>query len=282
MASPHHRNAPSIGASLREYGRGLAGGLLFSLPLLYTMEMWWTGFIAAPERLLLMLAFTFVLLLGYNRFAGLREDASAIEIAIDSVEELGLGLITAAGVLYLLGRIGPGVAGHEAIGKIAVEASVVAIGYSIGTAQLGIEDDTGGPGESEKHPSFAGHLLLAFCGAIVFAANVAPTEEVVMIAIETGSARLTGLALLSVALAALVLYHVRFVRSDRFSHARGALDVVLGSAATYAVALVASAVVLWFFGRFDGHSLHICIAETVVLGFPAVLGASAGRLLLLR
>ncbi|HEX6178184.1 MAG TPA: TIGR02587 family membrane protein, partial [Thermoanaerobaculia bacterium] len=280
MASPRNGNAPSIAESLREYGRGLAGGLLFSLPLLYTMEMWWTGFIASPERLLLMLVFTFVLLLGYNRFAGLREDASAIEIAIDSVEELGLGLITAAGVLYLLGRIGPGVAWHEVIGKTVVEASVVAIGYSIGTAQLGIEENTGLPGQSEKNPSFAGHLLLAFCGAIVFAANVAPTEEVVMIAIETGAARLAGLALLSVGLAALVLYHVRFVRSDRFSQAEGALDVVVGSAATYATALVATAVVLWFFGRYEGHALDICIAETIVLGFPAVLGASAGRLLL--
>ncbi|HEX4668040.1 MAG TPA: DUF2391 family protein, partial [Chthoniobacterales bacterium] len=36
---------PSIGDSLREYARGIAGGLMFSLPLLYTMEVWWTGFI---------------------------------------------------------------------------------------------------------------------------------------------------------------------------------------------------------------------------------------------
>jgi hypothetical protein len=30
----------STGESLREYGRGVAGGLLFSLPLLYTVEVW--------------------------------------------------------------------------------------------------------------------------------------------------------------------------------------------------------------------------------------------------
>ncbi len=39
--------------SLREYGRGLAGGLLFSLPLIYTMEVWWAGIIAAVVALLL-------------------------------------------------------------------------------------------------------------------------------------------------------------------------------------------------------------------------------------
>lgn len=32
-------------ASLQEYARGIAGGLIFSLPLLYTMEVWWAGFI---------------------------------------------------------------------------------------------------------------------------------------------------------------------------------------------------------------------------------------------
>ncbi len=38
-------------ATLQEYSRGLIGGLLFGLPLLYTMEVWWTGFLAGPLRL---------------------------------------------------------------------------------------------------------------------------------------------------------------------------------------------------------------------------------------
>jgi len=33
----HHR---STAESLQEYGRGIAGGLMFSIPLLYTMEVW--------------------------------------------------------------------------------------------------------------------------------------------------------------------------------------------------------------------------------------------------
>ncbi|MDQ3135846.1 MAG: TIGR02587 family membrane protein, partial [Acidobacteriota bacterium] len=35
-----------IKKSLQEYARGVAGGLLFSLPLLYTMEVWWMGVVA--------------------------------------------------------------------------------------------------------------------------------------------------------------------------------------------------------------------------------------------
>jgi Putative integral membrane protein (DUF2391) len=40
----------SITKSLQEYGRGVAGGLMFSLPLLYTMEVWWAGFNTHPYR----------------------------------------------------------------------------------------------------------------------------------------------------------------------------------------------------------------------------------------
>ncbi|MEA2462863.1 MAG: hypothetical protein QOJ98_610 [Acidobacteriota bacterium] len=82
--------APSITASLREYGRGLAGGLIFSLPLLYTMEVWWAGFIARPVRLFSYILAIFLLLLGYNRYAGMRRDASWLEVAIDSIKELEL------------------------------------------------------------------------------------------------------------------------------------------------------------------------------------------------
>ena len=39
-----------VGNSLREYARGLAGGLMFSLPLLYTMEVWWRRFVIEPMR----------------------------------------------------------------------------------------------------------------------------------------------------------------------------------------------------------------------------------------
>ena len=269
------RHAPPVAESLQEYARGLAGGLMFSLPLLYTMEMWWAGFIAQPLRLAGLLAFTYILLLGYNRFAGMHHDATWTEVAIDSVEELGLGLVTSALVLYLLGRIGPDTSADEALGKIVVEAAVVAIGFSIGTAQLHANGN-----DREQKSSFGGELVIALCGAVLFAANIAPTEEIVVIAIETGPLRLFGLALLSLVVGSVILYFSNFRRSSAIVHREGALDIALGTLATYAVALIASAIILWFFGRFAGASLEIVVRQVVVLAFPATLGASAGRLLL--
>ena len=273
---------PSIADSLREYGRGFAGGLLFSLPLLYTMEIWWASFIAHPARLLGLLAFTFLLLLGYNRFAGLRHDATWAEVAIDSVEELGLGIVTSAGVLYLIGRIGPSASRTEIVGKIVVEAAIVAIGFSVGSAQLGSGGrDTGkSPGRRGSGWSLAHHLVIAGCGAVLFAANVAPTEEILMIGVETEPLRLLGLAALSVIISGGVLYFLDFKGAERFAAANRKLDVVIGIAVTYAVALIVSAVLLWFFGRFDHVSAATCVRQVVVLGFPAALGAAAGRLLL--
>ena len=41
-----------------------------------------------------------------------------------------------------------------------------------------------------------------------------------------------------------------------------------------------AALVLWFFGRFEGAAFPAALAYVLVLGLPASLGASAGRLLL--
>lgn len=287
----------SLTKSLQEYLRGIVGGLLFSLPLLYTMEVWWAGYLTHPSRLLLYVLATFTLLLGYNRYAGLRRSASPVEVAIDSVEEMGIGLVIAAIVLWLLGQIEADMPISEIVGKVIVEAMTVAIGVSIGTAQLG-----GGEGEQEKdkgmkgetsytssspvplftgdNSDFGGQLAIALCGAMLFAANVAPTEEIIQIAIETSAMKLLGLALLSILLATLILFYSDFTGSERFSQTRGIKTVVFGAVVTYAIALVASAAILWFFGRFDDTGMIVCLAQTVVLGVAATLGASAGRLLL--
>jgi putative integral membrane protein (TIGR02587 family) len=272
----------TVSQSLREYGRGVAGGLLFSLPLLYTMEVWWAGFTSHPWRLAAYVVATFGLLLGYNYFVGLRRDTCFSEVVIDSVEELGLGLLVALLILWLLGRVTAAMPLEEALGKVVIEAMTVAVGVSVGTAQLGAgggEEDKGVGGGRES-VGFGGQLVIALCGAVLFAANVAPTEEIVMIAVEISTWRVLGLAALSLALGALILYYSEFAGSRRHVVFDRHHDVLVGTVVTYAVALASSAAILLFFGRFDGQALAVCVAQTVVLGVAATLGASAGRLLL--
>jgi uncharacterized membrane protein len=48
----------------------------------------------------------------------------------------------------------------------------------------------------------------------------------------------------------------------------------------YALALLVSLYVLWSFGRSDGLAFGELLMQTVVLGFPAAIGAAAARLIL--
>jgi putative integral membrane protein (TIGR02587 family) len=290
-------NERTITMSVQEYGRGIAGGILFSLPLLYTMEVWWAGFSLHPWRLAGAVLITLILLLGYNRYAGLRSDAGMLEVLIDSIEELGIGLVIATAVLWLLGRIRSDMPASEIAGKIIVESLIVAIGVSVGTAQLGGGDsdsttDTGmdnadgadSPANQDRTAggptSFISQVVLAFCGAILIAANVAPTEEIIVLAVEIEPWRLLGLALFSIILSTLILYFSDFRSTRRLIPNRGFFTVFWGATLTYTVALITSALLLWFFGNFEGFAPITCLAETIVLGVAAVLGASAGRLLL--
>lgn len=274
----------TIAQSLREYARGVAGGLLFSLPLLYTMEVWWAGFTSHPWRLAVYVVATFALLLGYNYYLGLRRDTCFEEVIIDSLEEMGLGLLVALLMLWLIGQVEFGMPAPEAVGKVVIEGMTVAVGVSVGTSQLGGdgEDEDKGVGEAGaggKH-NFGGQVVVALCGAVLFASNVAPTEEIVLIAIEISAWRLLGLAGLSLSLGALILYYSEFAGSETHVRFDEHHDMIVGVVVTYAVALFVSALILTFFGRFDGQALATCVAQTIVLGLAATLGASAGRLLL--
>ena len=270
--------ARSPSESLQEYGRGVAGGLLFSLPLLYTMEVWQAGFFIPPHRQLAFFLGTAVLLLGYNRYSGLHPESSWAEVVIDSVEELGIGLVLSAVILFALGRIAAGQHVDEILGRIVIEALTVAIGVSVGTAQLGGDDE---PDEDTEALGFGGQVALATCGAVLFAANVAPTEEIVVLGIELSAGQLAALAGLSLALGGLILYFSGFRGSGRRGP-EGGFGVLRGLVVTYAISLVSAALILWLFGRFDDTGLPGIVGQTVALGVAGSLGASAGRLLLQR
>lgn len=283
-----------IGESIREYGRGIAGGLLFSMPLLYTEELWHTGFLAASPRLIVYVAVSFLLLLGYNRFAGMRRDARMWEVAVDSIEEMGIGLVISAIVLFLLSRIDFGMPASEIVGKVVIASMTVAVGVSIGTAQLGggsPEDEEGGDeaGGMEEDPKEAGdasasdvlgELTLAFCGAVLFASNIGATLEIPRLGMEATSGRLLGLVALSLTIGAIILFFSDFRGSGRGVPKNGLIGIAVGLAASYGAALAASALMLWFFERLEGNSPIEAVSQIVVLGFPATLGASAGRLLI--
>lgn len=264
--------------TLRSYARGMAGGLIFSLPLLYTQETWAVSSLVPPQRLLILMAITFLLLLGYNRFDGLRDEATLHGLAFDAVIEMGLGLLLSAGLLLLLARLEWNHPLSENLARVVTEGMLIAIGISVGTAQLGLQaEENEKEGKPDDRPEWLGQMLLAVCGAVLFATNIAPTDEVPLLARQLDDPHLLCLLAFSLAVAAVVLFFSDFKGSHPPSGQVGRAGL---AAASYGVAFTVSAATLWFFGRFDAHSFDFCLRQTVALAFPATLGASAGRLLL--
>ena len=84
----------------RDYALGLArafaGAIIFGLPLLMTMEMWFLGIAVHPPRLLVFLAVNFVILVGLSRFGGFERTDTLGEDVMDALAACGVGILGAA------------------------------------------------------------------------------------------------------------------------------------------------------------------------------------------
>lgn len=275
-----------IQETAKEYGRGIIGGLLFSLPLIYTMEVWWTGFIVPNAYLITFILVTYLLLLGYNTYAGMRKDSSFWEVCWDSVEEIGLAFIVSFLFLLLISQINFGMSFEEIAGKVIVESMVVAIGISVGTAQLGQNEgeedsgmDDGKSGKNgKKEDSFFKVVILSFCGAVLFASSVAPTQEILQIAVEVDTIHLLLMVLLSLFLCFVILYFSNFKGSRNAEIGLGKMFLYIFVA--YLAALLVSLYFLWFFDRTQDYDFYVILSQMIVLSIPGSIGAAAGRLLL--
>ena len=277
----------SIKASWQEYARGLAGGLLFSFPVLLTMEVWQAGYRSQPHQLIIGIVATFFLLMAYNRYAGMHPEVNWKSIAIESIEELGIGLLVSFAALLTIGQIKLGMSAEEVLGKLVVEAMFVSIGVSIGTAQLGDETKNGDEEKEEEaekqeinRDGKFSMAALALCGSIVIAGNVAPTDEVEVIALAAKPYQLLIMVIISLLFSVLVTYFSEFKGDGAKERQDWAYHMIYDTCLCYLVGLIASAFMLWFFGRFDNLSFVNIVAECIVLGIVASLGASAGRLLI--
>jgi putative integral membrane protein (TIGR02587 family) len=259
-----------------DLARNFGGALIFSFPLLMTMEMWWLGFYMDRFRLALFLAFVVVLVSGLSYFEG-GEETLKIEV-LDAFVACAVGYVVSAAMLSLLAIIGPGMSADEVIGKISLHAAPGSIGAILARRLLEVEKEQE---EEARREWYGGRIFLMGVGAIFLAFQLAPTEEMVLIAHQMTGWHAAALALFSLALIQAFTYAVEL--RERGAGARGGLFravfwrfAVVG----YAVALLLSLYVLWTFGRLEGMEAAESVMATIVLGFPAALGAAASRLIL--
>ncbi|PZU52748.1 MAG: TIGR02587 family membrane protein, partial [Brevundimonas sp.] len=110
-----------------------------------------------------------------------------------------------------------------------------------------------------------------------FALNVAPTEEVILIAYKATPWHALALIVASVALMHVIVFEAGFAGQEEAEHPLKAFAHF--TLPGYAIALGISLFVLFLFGRVEGHSLEGLTQTVIVLGFPAAVGAAAARLL---
>ncbi|HUR15672.1 MAG TPA: DUF2391 family protein, partial [Candidatus Limnocylindrales bacterium] len=122
-------------------------------------------------------------------------------------------------------------------------------------------------------------LLVAAGGALIFALNVAPTEEPMMLGIEAPYWLLVVVIGASLALTYALVFFADFGGKRRFGE--GTLGNPLSeTVAAYAVSLVVSVLLLWSFGRLDGTGFAPILGMTIMLTVVASVGAAVARLLI--
>jgi putative integral membrane protein (TIGR02587 family) len=264
----------SIADSLRDYTRAVGGGLIVGLPLLFTMEVWWHGFILPRGHLLALLGVTFAIVLGYNSLGGFRRERDVRELVIDSMSAIGLGILVALAALVVLGRIDATTGLRDAAGKVALEAIPIAFGASVASAQL-----SGRGNQRGQHPPPLLRLFVGAGGALLFALNVAPTEEPVMLGLEASSWLLLLVVAASLAVTFGLVFYADF-GGRRVKRGDDLLDNPFTETVTsYVVSLGVALLLLWAFGRLDGASPRAILGMSVMLALVGSVGAAVARLL---
>jgi putative integral membrane protein (TIGR02587 family) len=310
------RNRKSMWSrELDDLVRGASGGFLFGIPLLYTMEVWWIGSYATPLRLLIALFATFCGVLLLNRTAGFRgtQDVRLRDAAMDSVEALAIGLICTAIVLTLLREINTGTPFDEIVGKMIFESVPFALGVALANQFLqgsregndssdnnnSRESSSGGAGDdsrqdsqdressNESKNSAKGRLNATLAdvgatliGALIIAFNIAPTDEIPMLAAAIEPLWLLLLIAASLFISYGIVFEAGFHNQQQREQQQGIFQRPLSeTVASYLVALVAALCMLWFFNQLTlDDPWQLWLRYTLILGLPATIGGAAGRL----
>lgn len=257
--------------------RAAGGAILFSLPIMMTMEMWWLGMYMDKTRLILFLAVFLPLLVTLSYISGFEDTFRPIDDVVDALVAFAIAAFTATVVLFLVGALNREMSADEIVGKIVLQAVPGSVGALLAQSQIG--------SAVEKRPERANKYLLELmtmaAGAVFLAFNIAPTEEVQVIAYRISPWQAIGLLLFSILVMDGFFYAADV---DQKRRTREELPRLLGilryTVVGYAVAMVFSAFVLWSFGKFDGVWLGTALQQSVVLAFPASIGAAAARLIL--
>lgn len=274
--------------------RAFAGAIIFSFPLIMTMEMWSLGFTVDRYRLTLFMFLTIPLLVGLSYFIGFEETSCLTDDIVDAFVAYAVGFITSAVMLVLFNILDFTMSLDEIIGKISIQAGIAAIGAMLAQSQLGKNKNEEDENENDektdeeieqnrrKDSNYFGEIFLMMVGALFLAMNPAPTEEIVLIGYKMSDWQLIFLAFFTMILMHAFVYKVEFRGQEKRRPENSSLVSVFFryTVVGYAVVLLVGFYILWTFGQTDSLNLEDKLKITLVMAFPGALGAAASRLIL--
>jgi putative integral membrane protein (TIGR02587 family) len=278
--------------------RGVAGGFLFGIPMLYTMEVWWIGSELHPSMMLGILATTFVVVFLLNRTEGFRKAQSQqfLDTVMDSVVILAIGVVCVTVVLILLGEIHPATPLNEALGKIILESIPFSVGGALSRSFLSgdrwscsdtdngdCDNQTNGAkkGDEAELQATLADIGATSIGAMIIAFNIAPTDEIPMLDASTTPPLLLAIIAVSLVISYGIVFEAGFTTQEKRHQQQGIFQRPLSeTVAAYLVSLLAAMFMLVFFNRltFD-DPWPVWLSYTILLGLPASVGGAAGRIL---
>jgi putative integral membrane protein (TIGR02587 family) len=271
---------------LKALSRAFAGAVIFGIPIMMTMETWSLGATLERGRLAAFLAFVLPLLVGLAYLSGFEETHGRLQAVLDAMTAYLVALVAASVVLLMFRSIWAGMSSDEIVGKLVLQASAGSFGAILAHSTLaGGEDEEGdsedGHKADEEQPGYFAELLLMSAGALYLALNIAPTEEVQLIAARMGAPLVLLLMVLSLLLMHAFVYAVEFRGQEAAPEGTPMWSIMLRfTVVGYALAFLISLYVLWCFGRVQDITDAPALMMAAVLGFPASIGASSARLIL--
>ncbi|HET7769399.1 MAG TPA: TIGR02587 family membrane protein [Chloroflexota bacterium] len=270
---------------LHDLTRALGGALLFGIPLLLTMEVWWLGGQLPPWQCLGLLAIALVVTFPLVRSIGFKRRTTFRSHADQAVHAVAIGIVAALAVLLVLNRLSPDDPPAVIASLVAVQALPLSLGAAVANAVFKRgedrhEGDREGPIGTLVHKLGAGAI-----GAAFIAFSAAPTEEIAQIAAALTYRHQLALFALTLVVVHAIVFHSGYHPDQASQAGRSSEQSVLSHLAetsvSYAVALGLALLALLLYNRTGAHApLPALLTQALVLGLPAAIGGAAGRLVL--
>ncbi|MEM8503859.1 MAG: TIGR02587 family membrane protein [Cyanobacteria bacterium P01_D01_bin.1] len=280
---------------LNDLVRGICGGFLFGIPLLYTMEVWWIGSSVSPPQLAGVLLTTLLGTYLLSRTGGFRKSQATTEreALADAVEAIALGILCSFTMLAILRQITSETRFSGALGQIVFESVPFSLGVALANQFLRNSEASDSTPAKQSAPSKVDRFFpednlnetisdigATILGAVIVAFSIAPTDEVTVLVAAIDGPWLLLTVLVSLLLSYSIVFQANFTRQDQRRLQSGFFQGPLSETVfSYLLSLMAAGLMLSFFGKLDPNApIELAFRQILILGLPATVGGAAGRL----